>query len=458
MPLAGSPPAYTRGYSFTQHSIDQPNVPQPGDKLDQEFDDIATALGATTHALDQITNPDGTLADGIVGLTQLVPGLFDQILVDAQDQLEPLVDAAAASAAAALNWAADAQGSAASAAANANTAAGAIADTQLARAEAIAASNVASQAEDDAQDWAEAAENSATTSSAAMEQSLAHKDLAFKWAEYLAGPVEPAPPGWPEAIDDGLWSAKWWALRAGEIVGDWGSLYLGAFPSAPPMPPDYVWPPGTLYYDTTDGQMKVWDGAGWRPITTPVAASMTAYVYLATNAQSVFGGADMRGASPPIPVPLPSDVHLNGVRLVEDTGNGTGDYTIQAAAGTVTIKVPLGSGSVVQWDILANPASAPPGAVNALKLHDIDRDPVTNTPGEFDGVTTNFPLRYTSPVDATVKPATPGAGVQLQVVLDGVLQEAGPDYLTSVSEIVFAQPPPAGTRFSGVWWAAGAVA
>jgi hypothetical protein len=38
--------------------------------------------------------------------------------------------------------------------------------------------------------------------------------MAFKWAEYLAAPVMPAPPGWPEAVDDGMFSAKWWALRA----------------------------------------------------------------------------------------------------------------------------------------------------------------------------------------------------------------------------------------------------
>ena len=55
-------------------------------------------------------------------------------------------------------------------------------------------------------------------STAAMSQALAYKDLAFQWAEYLAGPVAPAPPR-PKAVGDGQWSAKWWAVRARRLLG-----------------------------------------------------------------------------------------------------------------------------------------------------------------------------------------------------------------------------------------------
>lgn len=45
MPVAGNPPKYTRGYSFAGHSASQPTVPQPGNKHDQELDDIAFCIG-----------------------------------------------------------------------------------------------------------------------------------------------------------------------------------------------------------------------------------------------------------------------------------------------------------------------------------------------------------------------------------------------------------------------------
>lgn len=51
MPTSGQPPVYTRGFSFTQHSVEQPEVPQPGDKLDTEFDDIAFCIGQLADAV-----------------------------------------------------------------------------------------------------------------------------------------------------------------------------------------------------------------------------------------------------------------------------------------------------------------------------------------------------------------------------------------------------------------------
>src|SRR4029077_6947492 len=60
---------------------------------------------------------------------------------------------------------------------------------------------------DDAQTAANSVQNS-------VAEAQLHEDTAFKWAEYLAAPVAPAPPGWPEAVDDGMFSSKWWAIRA----------------------------------------------------------------------------------------------------------------------------------------------------------------------------------------------------------------------------------------------------
>jgi hypothetical protein len=460
MPIQGQPPIYTRGYSFTTHSVQQPSVPQPGDKIDQELDDIATCIASGLTAIQGLVNPDGSLRFGLVTRDTLQPGLLDDIELDAAAALQPLVDAAAYSANGALLYAGRAQDSALMASAAAEVAGGAIHDVQEAAGISALAATSAEDAADDAAASAAAAANSASTAEDAMVNSLAHSETSLKWAEYLAGPVAPAPPGWPEAIDDGMWSAKWWAIRARELVGDWGTLYLGAFPSAPaPIPPATDYPLGSIYYDTTLGQMLVWNGSAWVPMTTPVAGAAATFVYLATNAQSVFSGPDMRGNTPVISTTTPQavELHLNGVLLVQDTGNGTGDYTVNAAASSFTIKVALGSGSVVQVDLLEHPAVAAVGTA-AYKLHDIDRDPGTNTPGEFDGVAVTFPLRYTSPVDATTKPAAPTDAVQLFIALGGVPQEAGPDFTTTASDITFAVPPQPGSRFSGVWHAPGAQA
>lgn len=458
MPLTGNPPEYTRGYDYEQHSIDQPNVPQPGDKLNQDFDDIATAVNATNGALQDILNPDGTLKDGIVGEAQLDPAVYDQLVDDATADLQPMVDQAQQGAATATAKAAQAKASAQAADQYAQNAQGAVTDATQAMANVRMYAGQAEQAAEDAAVSEANAANSANTAQGAMSNALKHQDKAFQWAEYLAGPVDPAPPGWPEAVDDGLWSAKWWAVRAREIVGAWGSLYLGAFPTPPVPDPGNQWPPGELYYDTTKGMMMVWNGAQWVPVTAPGPSVASSFVYLATADQTDFTGPDANGNTPILNagsrIP-PSDVHVNGVRLVQDDGFGLGDYTVDPNTNTLTILVPLTENSIVQWDLLLTPADLAPGSVIAHKLFDVDKDPTTNAPGEFDGVTTEFPLYYISSVDGTTNPCAPGTGVQLQVSLDGVMQEFGEDFTTTGANLVFSEAPPPTTKFWGVWYQPG---
>lgn len=456
MTLTGSPPTYTRGYSFTTHSQQQPNVPQPGDRLDAEYDDIATAVNSYVNSLKALANGDGTLKNGSVGKPQLAPGLFDGIVSDAQGQLQPMLDDAADSAAAAAASAAQAADSASAAGLSASSAESAATQTTDTANLAMAAQATAEGAATDAGDAAAAAANSADTAEAGMNNSLAHSELAFKWAEYLGGPVAPAPPGWPEAIDDGLWSAKWWAVRAREIVGAWGGLYLGAYPQPPFMDPTNPWPPGSLYYDTGLGQILVWNGQQWTATTTAGPSVTGQFVYLATAAQINFTGPDLYGATPAYHAskPEPTDVHVNGVRLQRDLGSG-GDYSVNVTTATLTMNQPLIAGSVVQWDLLIHPSQLAPGSVVAFKLADLDRDPTTNDPGQFDGVKTTFPMRYTDPADSIVKPCNPGDGVQVQMSLDGVMQEFGVDFHTQATDMVFIEPPLAGARCWCVWYQPG---
>lgn len=76
------PTDYERGYSFTDYQADRPSKPLPGDELDNELDNIATALGETQTALRDVRRADGKLQNGIVGADALnataVGALIDQ--------------------------------------------------------------------------------------------------------------------------------------------------------------------------------------------------------------------------------------------------------------------------------------------------------------------------------------------------------------------------------------------
>ena len=206
--------------------------------------------------------------------------------------------------------------------------------------------------------------------------------------------------------------------------------------------------------------MMVWDGTHWKPITGPAAAAQGSYTYFSAEDQQNFSGPDASGRVPAFDqtYPEPSDVHVNGVRLVNDElagGAGLGDYSIDHATATLHINSPLGASAVVQWDLFIPPVKLAPGAVNNYKLLNMDLDPDTNEPGEFDGVRKTFPLRYTDPVSGIPTPATPGDGVQLSINLDGVPQEPGVDFMTSGSDITYSEAPQVGTRFWGVWFKPG---
>lgn len=65
------PPAYARSYSFTDHTANHPNDPQPGVSLDNEFDDVALTANAIRANLALIQRDDGALANRAVGPDQL---------------------------------------------------------------------------------------------------------------------------------------------------------------------------------------------------------------------------------------------------------------------------------------------------------------------------------------------------------------------------------------------------
>lgn len=445
------PPAYTRQYSFSGFEAHNPGQPKPGDRLDSELDDLSVAVRGTQSALALLQRDDGQLANGSVGVDQLMPGLFDDIA-------EAIITAAAVEANRAANYAQAAARSAASsqsAASSVDSSAQLFAGvTAFSESEQAIAQTAAFDAEQSAQEAAESAlraEQAANAAAGAVAETQANEETSYRWAEYLAGPVAPAPatgPGgtpYPEAVDDGMWSAKWWALRAADLVGRFGSMYLGAW-GTPPLVGNAGQPlaPGMFYYQYPPGILLMWDGERWEPFTTPTPAVATTYVYQATAGQTVFSGMDRFGSllTYDQDYPEPTDVHVNGVRLVNSRGTGFGDFSVDTVAGSVTILDPDGlvANSIVQIDLLMPRERLVPviSTVSIQKLQDVS--------STFDGTAVAFPIRNIT--DGT--PITVGSPMELSISLDGVMQEPAVDYTVSGSTLTFALPPPAGTRFWSV--------
>jgi hypothetical protein len=120
------------------------------------------------------------------------------------------------------------------------------------------------------------------------------------------------------------------------------------------------------------------------------------------------------------------------------------DYTIDTSTSTLTLAVGTLSGSVVQWDLLVPPENIAPRAVNTFK--------VTLSPSTPDGTTTSFTMTYSDPTSGT-QPVNVTSGVQLQVSLDGVIQEPAADYVATGNTLTMSKAPPAGAHFWVVWFA-----
>jgi hypothetical protein len=210
------PPAYTRTFSFTDWETLHPDEPKPGPQLDAEYDGVSNALTATQTNLALIQRADGALSNDSVGEDQLQDGIFDGIADGITADAEAAAAAAQASATAAATSASQASASAASAAVSDANAAGAAAQAGVSQGIAQNAANEADIHADTAFDHSQVAANAGNEAQGFRNEAEGFAEIAFDWAEKLEGPVMPAPPGWPEAVDDGMFSAKWWAIRARE--------------------------------------------------------------------------------------------------------------------------------------------------------------------------------------------------------------------------------------------------
>jgi hypothetical protein len=451
-------------FSFTDWARSRPNAPIPGDRLDLQFQELIRAIKATQRALSDIRADDGKLKRGIVSDDHLVPRIRDRLITDLTTAIEPLrasvrgtYTSTIASEHQAELYARDAE-AAARVAAQLMTGMEAI--RRIAQSRADYVTKVSATTSSDATD----AENWANYSQAEADNAILAANLSLQWAEYLAGPVvdgtnAPAyiagsafPHGlYYQPVEGGLaglWSAKWWALYAQQLVGKGSFYYLGGTSTPPtpggqnpntgqPYPNPFI--PGSLYYNTSTNILYVWNGQDWVIQQQLTAAIGGTYVYYATANQTVFSGPDVNNSSPVVGS-SPSRVHVNGLLLAP------GDYHIDPVANTLTLNTPASAGSVVQWDLMLPQNALHPGAVNIFKV-------IAFAPN---GTVTDFPIKYYDPTSGQPTNAIVNSNAEIVVVLDGVEQQPGTDFTTSndgtASTLHMATAPPADADFWAEWY------
>jgi len=120
------------------------------------------------------------------------------------------------------------------------------------------------------------------------------------------------------------------------LLDNFDDRYLGAKASDPSVDNDgNALVVGALYFNTTDGVMKVYTASGWIAASSASVATLTTFEFVATSGQTVFSGNDANGASLSYVAPA-LIVTLNGVRLRPGDDytatNGTSITLVSAAA------------------------------------------------------------------------------------------------------------------------------
>ena len=436
----------------------------PADRLDSQIHNLIEAIHSTQAALAEIRRDDGKLKNHIVGPDQLATEL--RHTRGEVDDIERRVVQTAEHAVGAVNQivnaeravhlrALDAERAAVSAAGflSAVNAANELVERNTSR-----VVNLTDATETQATD----AENWANYSQAYAQNAIENQQQAAAWSEYLAGPVvnpndapayaQTTPYGhglYYQPVEGGLaglWSAKWWALYAQQLVGHWNFYYLGAWAEAPfpgqtnpetgLVTPDPL-APGSFYYNTTVGQLYIWNGTEWVTPVTMTPAYQAHYIYVATAGQTVFSGADSNGQTPSI-TDNDSQVHLNGVLLVPGQ-----DYVIDAATSKLTLGVPATVDSIVQWDLLVDVSQLAPGAISVFKLI------ISPAP---DGANRVFDMKYNNPTQGQL-PVGPVNVAEISISIDGIVQEPSVDFTISGHTLTMATAPSADARMWGTWHA-----
>lgn len=258
----------SRTYSFTDHEATTPTQPLSGTRVDIELDRQYSALKDFLTALQSIFTQAGTLQQGVIQEQNLTPALAEEMRESLRNQALDLLDQVAASRRTAQTIVQTIQAISDETEYDRQRA-----ETVLSKtAQDLALSNAyrLNTQEIRAEIIALAAEIETQTASASAtsEQSQISEDLAYRWAEYLAGPVVQLDPGhqYPETPDDGLFSAKYWALQAKQFAE--GGVRLVFHQSDP----------------TADAEPTVYDGWNeWQSRTSPAEVLSNDLVFWSWN-------------------------------------------------------------------------------------------------------------------------------------------------------------------------------
>ncbi len=425
-------------YSFTSHEQNQPGVPLPGDRIDAQFGDHQEAIQSTQDALDQIRRSDGKLRNGIVNKDALDPAIVDDltkdirkdVALDVQTIQQGAVEARLGAQSAKIS--ADTAEQSAQEAKNASEILKVSSGSVLTRIKNALASllDIEKRVSTAAVDTDNAANHALYAQNLADEYAVA----SAHWAEHMPDTIPPnilAVMG----ITGEHWSSRWWAHRAGEIVReeieDLCKFFVGSY-NAPPTTCPHGDPltEGALYYNLSDEVMYVWTGDEWKPVVMTAVGGQQEFHYIAGQDQTLFGGTDIFGNKPKdlLSTTANVNVYLNGVRLLE-----TYDWHV---ADDQQIR-------------LVRPATA--NSVLTLEKLDVPQTMYAATAGKIDTSMWVFDnSARTFPIYVKGSLVTPPDEVNVLVSLNGVMLDAGVDFTTSGSNIIFSEPPASDARTWGL--------
>lgn len=103
---------------------------------------------------------------------------------------------------------------------------------------------------------------------------------------------------------------------------------------------------GALYFNTTDGEMRVYDGSNWIAASAAQNATVLDYTYTLSGSDATISGSDDNSASLTFTAQESVDVFLNGVKLVPKIGSDANDYHLDTS-NTVTLTSTAVSGDVI---------------------------------------------------------------------------------------------------------------
>lgn len=138
------------------------------------------------------------------------------------------------------------------------------------------------------------------------------------------------------------------SATAAALLDNFDDRYLGPKTADPALDNDgEPLLTGALYFNTTDGVMKIYTTSGWIAASSASVATMATFEFVATESQTLFSGVDENGNSLSYTAPAVI-VTLNGIRLRPGD-----DYTATSGV-TLTLLSPATAGDELVIDAFGN--------------------------------------------------------------------------------------------------------